>query len=365
MNYIRPFRFFAAALIAVFIMFSVCAEGGKDTRRKENVSFPEKQDEVPVLQEHASSSSAVPVQPVFPTGGEVHIGILNGPTSIPAAYMVDTKPLINGRTVVFDKYATPQALLPKMLKGETDIGFMPANIAAKVYNSAAGALLCAGISGNGNLYLITKDRGIKTLADLAGKTVSVAGQGATPEYMLRWILAQNRIPTDIQNGVKLDYTVPTPDIAAELLSDKIKYAVVPEPFATVALMKSKDIVRALDLQYEFGAIEGKNATYPLTVMVISKSIAEHEPETVRAFISAYNDSLAWTIANPQKAGVLVQKYTLGLMAPVVANAVPYSCLVWKNAVDSKNEIERLLSIFLEFAPVSIGGKLPDEGFYFQ
>lgn len=356
----HTFRLFAAASLAAFMMLPVCAGGKKDTAPKnESASVPEQQEQTPALQEQQSA------QPAAASAEEVRVGILNGPTSIPVAYMVDAKPVINGRSVVFDKYATPQALLPKMLKGEADIGFMPANIAAKVYNSAAGALLCAGISGDGNLYLITKDRSIKTLSDLAGKIVSVAGQGATPEYLFRWLLAQNKIPVNSQNGVKLDYSVPTPDIAAELLSDKIKYAVVPEPFATVALMKSKDVVRALDLQYEFGAIEGKNATYPLTIMVVSKSFAEREPETVRAFINAFGGSLAWTIANPQKAGVLVQKYTLGLMAPVAANAIPYSCLVWKNADDSRKEIDRLLSIFLEFAPDSVGGKLPDEGFYFK
>ena len=353
----HTFRFFTAVCLVTFMILPVCAGGKKDIVQKEET--------VPAQTGTASSvQSTVPVHSST-SGDQVRIGILNGPVSIPVAFMVDAKPLINGRFVVFDKYATPQALLPKILKGEADIGFMPANIAAKVYNSAAGALLCAGISGNGNLYLITKDRGIKTLADLAGKTVSVAGQGATPEYLFRWILAQNKIPVDSENGVKLDYTVPTPDIAAELLSDKIKYAIVPEPFATVALIKSKDVVRALDLQYEFGAIEGKNATYPLTVMVVSKSFADREPDTVRAFMSAFGKSVEWTTTNPQKAGVLVQKYTLGLMAPVVANAVPYSCLIWKNADDSKKEIERLLSIFFEFAPDSVGGKLPDEGFYFK
>jgi NitT/TauT family transport system substrate-binding protein len=341
----------AAAVFAAFLLLPVSAGGKKDKTEEENTPASVK----------ASEFSAVKKA----SGESVHVGILNGPTSIPVAYMVDSGITVDGKTVVFDRYATPQALLPKMLKGEAAIGFMPANIAAKVYNSASGAVLCAGISGNGNLYLITKDVNIKNLADLAGKTVFVAGQGATPEYLFRWLLAQNKIPVNSEGGVKLDYTIPTPDIAAELLSDKIKYAVVPEPFATVALIKSKNVMRALDLQYEFGAIEGQKATYPLTVMVVSSAYAESNPDTVRAFMSAFGESVSWTTAHPQKSGVLVQKYTLGLMAPVVANAIPYSSFVWKNADDSRADIERLLSIFLQFAPDSAGGKLPDEGFYFK
>jgi NitT/TauT family transport system substrate-binding protein len=338
----------SAAFIAAFISVPVSARGSKDSAA-----------EKPAVQEKEQAA-------VQPSSGEVvHVGILNGPTSIPVAYMCDKAPDLGGTAVVFDKCASPQALLPRMLKGETDIGFMPANIAAKVYNAASGALLCAGISGNGNLYLITKDRSIGALSDLAGKTVSVAGQGATPEYLLRWLLAKNSIPADREGGVKLDFTVQTPDIAAELIAGKIRYAVVPEPFATVALMKSKEVFRAIDLQQEFQSIEGQKASYPLTVMVVSRTYAESHPDTVRAFQAAFNVSLGWTLEHPQKAGVLVQKNTLGLMAPVVANSIPFCNFVYKDADESRAEIERLLDIFLGFSPESVGGTLPDDGFYFR
>ncbi|MBQ9495748.1 MAG: ABC transporter substrate-binding protein [Treponema sp.] len=343
---------FTTVLLAAFAVFSnvpIFANGKNDA---EKLSVP--------VQEQPQMVQEIDVAP----HETIRIGILNGPTSIPTAYMFDAMPVVDGKSVVFEKFASPQALLPKMLKGEIDIGFMPANVAAKVYNSANGALLCVGVSGNGNLFLITKDKSVKSLSDLIGKTVSIAGQGATPEYLFRWLLARNAIP-ESANGVLLDYSIPTADIAAELLSDKIRYAVVPEPFATVATAKSPDVVRALNMQDEFGAASVQQKTYPLTVMVVRASYASLHAVAVRAFKDAFSQSCAWTVANPQRAGVLVQKNTLGLMAPIVANAIPFANFTWKDALDAQSEIEHLLSIFFEFAPDSIGGKLPDEGFYFK
>ena len=40
----------------------------------------------------------------------------------------------------------------------------------------------------GMLYVLEKGDTVHTVADLAGKTIVTAGQGATPEYVTRYIL---------------------------------------------------------------------------------------------------------------------------------------------------------------------------------
>ncbi len=296
----------------------------------------------------------------------LRIGSLNGPTGIPIAYMYNNPPAINKIQTVFYSFSTPSALLPKMIKGEVDIGFLPANVAAKVYHSNNGAIMVVGISDNGNLTLLTKDKNIKSLEDLKGKSVAVAGQGATPEYMFRYLLNAHSISVGAdENSVYLDFSIPTANLAAELLSGKIKYAVVPEPFATVVMMRKQGVVRALDLQKEFKSVSSKNKTYPLTLMVVRKAYAEKHSEVIRQFEKLYKESCDWTLSNPQQAGVLVQKLTLGLMAPVVANSIPVSNFTFINASEARPSIENLLSIIDKFAPEAIGGKLPDDGFYFK
>lgn len=302
---------------------------------------------------------------VAPKSNVLRVGILNGPTSIPAAYLLENVPAIEGVSVTFETYAAPQALLPRMIRGEIDMAFLPPNVAAKTYNSGNAALVCVGVSGYGNLSLITKDAAVSSLSDLRGKKVSVAGQGSTPEYMFRWLLREKGVSdAGGSDGVELDFSIPNPNIAAALISNQIEYAVVPEPFATVATTRSADVIRAVDLQKEFSSVT-KTENFPLTFLVASSNYTKTNADTVKAFVVALENAVNWTKANPADAAQLVEKHTLGLAAPVVAKSIPFANFTWKNADVSRAQIEKLLNIFLAFAPESIGGKLPDDGFYFK
>ena len=301
------------------------------------------------------------------TTQEIRLGVLNGPSCIPAGYLLDDAAPVKGAKVTYEKFADPQGLLPKMLKGEVDIGFLPANVAAKVYNSSNGALKVCAITGNGNISLITTDTSVKQLSDLKGKTVAVAGQGATPEYMFRYLLEKNGIAADSADGVTLDFSIPTAQIAAQLISGKIAYAVVPEPFATVAQTKSDKVFVAVDFQSEYEYFAGKGKVYPLTVMVVTKTFAEKNAKLLKNFLSAYEASYKKTLQNPKQAGELSEKFELGLAAGIVTASIPKANYVYiaTSGGKAKSKIEELLNIFLAFEPASIGGKLPDEGFYFK
>ena len=183
---------------------------------------------------------------LFAQSEKLRVGILNGPTCVPAAYLID-----KNTDYTFEQFADPQALLPKMIKKEIDIGFMPVNVAAKVYNTGNKALICCAVTGLGNIKLITTDSDIKRFTDLKDKTVYVAGQGATPEYMFRFLLDENKLDLSEDGDVVLDFSIPTAQLAAQMISGKIQYAVVPEPFATIAQMKSEKITAALDFQKEY------------------------------------------------------------------------------------------------------------------
>ena len=292
--------------------------------------------------------------------GNIRVGVLNGPTCIPAAYLME-----NLNSASFEKFADPQALLPKMIKKEIDVGFMPLNVAAKVYNSGNKVILCCAVTGYGNLSLITKDQDIKRFSDLKGKTINVAGQGATPEYLMRYILEENNLNWKEGGNVTLDYSIPTAQIVAQLAAGKISYAVVPEPFTTIAKIKSASILSPLDLQKEYLELTGVTEMYPLSVMVVRKDFAEENPELIKAFLDEYKKAYEWTVHYPDAAGRLTEKHSLGLAADVVTKAIPVSNYTFKPANEAVSISEDLLSIFLKCEPSSIGGKLPDRDFYYE
>ena len=247
------------------------------------------------------------------------IGVLAGPSGIPCGKLIDQA---SSNKFDFEVYPSAQAELAKLIKGEIDIAFLPPNAAAKIYNSS-GSIVCLGITGNINLYVMTKNKSVKTLKDLAGKTVACAGQGATPEYIFRYLLAKNGLKTSdhskSKKAVTLDFSTPNPQIAASLIEGKFDFSLVPEPFATVIESKSPDVARAIVLQDELQRVE-KLDSYPMTVLVANAKYSKANPEKIGKFIGEYAQANAWTGTNPTAAGIL--------------------------------------------APEAIGGKLPDEAFYY-
>ena len=295
----------------------------------------------------------------------IRIGLLNGPTCVPAAYLMENKTEVSGAELTYEKFADPQALLPKMVKNEIDIGFMPANVAAKVYNAGNKSIICCAVVGLGNLSLITTDENIRRFTDLKDKTVYVAGQGATPEYLLKYLLQENKISYGEKGEVKLDFSIPTAQLASQLISGKIQYAVMPEPFVTIAKLKSENQFYILDLQKEYLELSGAKNIYPLSVMVVRADFAKQNPQLLEVFLSEFEKSVAWTVENPVLAGELSQKFELGLSALVVEKSIPLSNYVFIFAKDAESEIKDLLSIFMKGDKNSIGGKLPDSGFYYD
>jgi NitT/TauT family transport system substrate-binding protein len=273
---------------------------------------------------------------------------------------------ISGAELTYEKFADPQALLPKMIKKEIDIGFMPANVAAKVYNSGNKSIICCAVVGLGNLALITTDENIHRFTDLKLKTVNVAGQGATPEYMFRYLIKENGMTSsgDLPDVI-LDFSIPTAQIAAQLISGKIQYAVVPEPFATIAKSKSDKVRTALDFQQEYLELTGEKNIYPLSVMVVRADFAKENPQLLMDFLAKYDLAVNWTISNPAASGNLTQKHNLGLAADIVEKAIPLSNYTFIPAASAKKDLEKLLNLFLDNDKSSIGGKLPEEGFYYK
>lgn len=294
----------------------------------------------------------------------INMAVLNGPSGMCFAYLFENVPAINATGISYEVCASPDVLIPKLLKGEIDIGILPPNAAAKIYAKQPDSIVLAGVSGLGMLNLVSTDKSIKSLEDLKGKTVFVAGQGSTPEYVFRAVLEKSGYETgDAAGAVKLDFSIPASEMAAAIASGKIEYAVMPEPFATVATSKG-NCFRALNLQELWQKSFGKE-TFPMTAIVVRKEFAAKYPETVRAFLREAEKAIGWTEQNPKDAAALVEKHTLGLKAAIAEKAIPNCAFSYMPAKKARPVIEELLNVFLSYAPESVGGKLPDNQFYFE
>ncbi|HET7839632.1 MAG TPA: MqnA/MqnD/SBP family protein [Rectinemataceae bacterium] len=288
------------------------------------------------------------------------IAALKGPSGIGLVKLFEKPPVLpDAGTVSPIAVGSADLMAAKVISGEYDMAVLPVNMAAKLYSSGIGIRLVAVI-GNGMVSFLTSDPSINSLADLRGKEIAVAGQGATPDYLFRRLLKGAGLDPD--RDLRLSYALPYPEAAMALAAGKISCAVLPEPFASLALASKPDLRPALDLGRLWTQATGE-ASYPMTALVASSTLAAQRPDAVGALLAACSSSIDWVKANPKDAGALVEKLDLGLKAGIAEKAIPRSNYTYLSALQARAGIEALLATFLEMAPASIGGKLPDAAFY--
>jgi NitT/TauT family transport system substrate-binding protein len=300
----------------------------------------------------------------------IRFAAITGPSGVGLIRIFDAPPSIAGYTLKSETISQADIMASRMIAGEIDIGVLPANVAAKIAASGKNIQLAAVI-GNGMLKLLTGDAAVTTIEDLRGKEVFCAGQGATPEYVFKQILRAKNINPD--KDIKLNFSLAYPEIAQSLIAGKIKYALLPEPFATMAKSGNAAIVNIDDIQKEWAAAEvsatgGKNVSnYPMTVLVVSGDFAAKNKKAVEAFLKAAEASIKWTVSHPAEAGALVEKHNLGLKASVVEKAIPNSNYVYNTGDKARLSIEALFHVFLSdsSSASAIGGKLPPDSFYYK
>jgi NitT/TauT family transport system substrate-binding protein len=69
--------------------------------------------------------------------------------------------------------------------------------------------------------------------------------------------------------------------------------------------------------------------------------------------------------NREKAAELIVKHKILENKSVAYNSIPRCNLNFKTASDTRELIDKYLQIFYDMNPDIVGGKLPDEDFYYQ
>ena len=292
---------------------------------------------------------------------EIRIAALKGPSGFAAAKMLgeDYQPGYNVKAEYL-LVASPLEAVTKMTSGEVDAAFLPVNTAAKLYTMGVGFRLAA-VSGLGSLYMMSTDKNVTEWAELKGKTIYLTGKGATPDYLLRYLLIANGLDPD--KDVTLNFTAAPPQIIQLIAAGKADTAFIPEPFAMLAGAKTEAEI-VLDPQTELMKLRGTEKAYPFTAFVISERLIKERAEAAAALTFAVKDSIEWVLARPDEASAVIED--LGIMSAAIAKpAIPLCAIEYISASDAAADVENFLQMLLELDPVSVGGKLPDEGFYFK
>ncbi|MFA5851448.1 MAG: ABC transporter substrate-binding protein [Spirochaetales bacterium] len=290
---------------------------------------------------------------------KIEIAILKGPSGIGSAWMMASPPQVPGVEIQFITASGADIVTAKLISGEFQGGVLPVNVAAKLSNAGV-PIKAIAVVGNGMVKFLSSDPAIRTLADIKGKDIPIAGQKATPDYLFRYLAETESLKAGVDYHPL--YNLAYPEMAIQLAAGKITCAVLPEPFATQAMMLNKALREPFSLDVLWTEKTGL-PSYPMSLFVVSRRLAEQHPDVVEALRQAYDVSIKKTLSDPASTGALAESLDLGMKAIVAQAAIPKSAYVYIVASEARSGVEALLKLFLAFDPQSIGGKLPGADFY--
>lgn len=290
----------------------------------------------------------------------VRVGTLKGPTTIGLVSLMDRAE--KGETDQPYAFAmdTADAFMAQVVNGEIDIVTIPANAAAIWYNKLEGAVKVIDINTLGVLYMVAASDGVSSMADLAGKTVATTGKGTSPEWVLRSLLTANGLTED---DVTLEYKSEPTEVMQALVSGAADLGLLPQPFVTAACAQNESLRIVLDMTEEW------NKAFPDSQLCTGVTVArtaflEEHPEAVATFLADHASSAEFANANTAEAAELVAAAGIIEKAPVAEKAIPKCNIVCIAGEDMKAALGGYLAALFELEPASVGGKLPEDDFYY-
>lgn len=286
---------------------------------------------------------------------EIRIAALKGPTGMGMVKLADKQNYPN-YTVSIE--ASPDALNPRIISGEVDVAAVPVNLASVLYNKLDGDISVLAVSTLGVLYVVEAGSEVNSVADLAGKTVYATGQGATPEYILNYLLDKN----GVAGSVEVNYVGEHAALATMLADGSAEIGMLPEPNVTSTLAGNDNLRIALNLTEEWNKVCSTELVQG--VVIARKSFVNEHPEAIEQFLREHEKSSAFVNENIDEAAKLIVDAGILGNVEIAKKAIPNCNISFSKGEAMHKAVEGMLAVLFEANPKSIGGKLPDKDFYY-
>ena len=310
------------------------------------------------------SSSAAP-QPSAQAVSTVQLAGLKGPTTMG---MVNLNTLMENGTAAqqydVSMLGTADEIVPQLVKGEVDIAAIPANLAAALYQKTEGGIQALAVNTLGVLYVVEQGDTVHSVQDLKGKTLLSTGKGTTPEYVMNYLLDA----AGIADSVTLEFKSEATEVVSVLASDPTAVGVLPQPFATAALVKNQALAAPIDLTEAWDEVSeqtGDDSQLVTGVTVVRNEFLDEHPEAIEEFLKGQSASVEYVNEHPDKAAKLVVEHGILESEAVAQKAIPACHLVCLTGKELKQALAGYLEVLHQADASSVGGSLPADDFYYQ
>lgn len=332
--------------LAAFLALTLAGCGQSAQPQQEESSTP------PATTEAAETE----VTAGYEDGLVTQVASLKGPTSMGLSALMTSE----NEHYEFNIYAAADEIVPLVVKGEVDIALVPANLAATLYQKTNGAIEVANINTLSVLQVVTPgDVEMSDLTALKGKTIYMTGKGTTPEASLRYLVEKNGMGWD---DMAVEFKTEATEVVSALQTDPTAFAVLPEPFATVAIQQLDNRHIALSLGDEWDRVSDNGSQLVTGVTIVRKEFAEAHPAAMLQFAADAAESVAYVNGHPEDAATKIESLDI-VKAPIAKLAIPRCNLVCMTGEEMRTALSGYLDALYTFDPQMIGGKLPDDAFY--
>ncbi len=258
--------------------------------------------------------------------------------------------------------SAPEDIAASVIKGEVDIAAVPVNLAATLYNKTEGKYVVCGINTLGVLYMLDTTNTITNVEDLRGKKIYATGQGSTPEYILRYVLSKNNIDPD--KDVTIEFIAEHAELVSLMAAGKADIALLPEPNATTTLMQNTNAKRVLNMTEEWNKVATDGSKIAQGCIIAKKEFLDNNEQAYKNFIKEYELSVKYVNEQTEEASVIVEQYGIVPKAAVAKSAIPNCNITLITGEEMKNALSPFLKVLFDYNIKSVGGKLPDDSFYY-
>lgn len=336
----KKVRAIVSLLLALTLALSLTACGGQANSEPEQ---PETQEEQ--------------------TAAEINLYVLSGPTGIGAMNLWAASDA--GETKNTYHITMPGAndeVVAALSKGDADIAAVATNLAATLYNKTDGGVTVLAVNTLGVLSLLSNGQEAATVSDLKGKTIYAPGQGANPEYILRYVLSGNGLDPD--KDVTLRFVGEGSELLTVWQSDPEAVILAPQPVATSILMQNENAKTLFDMTEEWDKIAGGDSTLMMGCVIVRNEFLQANPGAVELFLQEYAASIEKAQSDVEGTAALCQQYGLIPKAALAQKAIPSCGLTFVTGAEMKTGLSGYLQVMFDANPKSVGGALPGDNFYY-
>ena len=284
---------------------------------------------------------------------KIKIGVMSGPTGMGMAKLISDNGLDSDK-YEFKIYSSPEVGTADLAAKDLDMLCLPTNAAANLSNKKADYISTIAINCLGSLYLVTDaTEEIKSVSDLAGKTIYTSVATSTTKPIIEFILKENNVEAEIV--VEADHDT----LVAKLASGDAPIAVLPEPKVSAALLANKTCSVDLNLSEEWSKV----SETPLTMgcIVVRNDFLKANKSSVDAFLAEYKASIEFIgdEANKDAAAQMIVDAGILPKLPVAKGALGnlYGSIVYQDGTEMKTSLIAFYN--------AISCALPTNEFYYE